>query len=145
MAGEQTNNRFQISLPEGWADQSVYIFDGPESGGIKHNLTLVIDNALEEDDLDLFAQERIDAVVGATPGMEILKQEKKKLPNSNEAVEVVIKWIPVDDKIIFVKKVYLMVDGVGYTFSADFTKQTIKTIGRQVDEMINGFNPGPRG
>ncbi|UCG61925.1 MAG: DcrB-related protein [Candidatus Zixiibacteriota bacterium] len=145
MADENTNNRFRMSLPEGWADQSTYIFDGPESGGFKHNLTLVIDNALPEDDLDLFAQERIDAVVGATPGMEILKQEKKNLPNGNEAVEAVIKWIPVDDKIIFVKKVYLIVDGVGFTFSAEFTKQTIKTIGLQVDEMINGFSPDPTG
>ena len=141
MSDRDTNNRFQLSLPEGWADQSIYIFDGPESNGFKHSLTLVVDNVVEEDDLDLFAQERIDAVVGATPGMEILKQERKNLPNGNEVVEAVIKWIPVDEKIIFVKKLYLMVDGIGYTFSANFTKQTIKTIGLQVDEMINSFNP----
>ncbi|UCD62544.1 MAG: DcrB-related protein [Candidatus Zixiibacteriota bacterium] len=142
MAERDSNNRFLIDLPEGWADQSVYLFNGPEERGLPHNLTLIVDNALSEDDLDLFAQERIDAAVGASPGMEILKQEKKMLPNGREAVEAVIKWIPAEGQIIFQKRVYMVIGGAGYSFTANFSKQSIKTIGLQVDEMINSFEPG---
>ena len=141
MADENTNNRFQMSLPEGWADQSMFIFDGPESAGFKHNLTLVIDNVLQDDDLEAFAQERIDMMLNSTPGMEILKQETKIRSSGNEACEVVVKWIPTDNNIIFHKKVFIIAGEKGYTFSANFTKQTLKTIGLEVDRMIDSFQP----
>jgi hypothetical protein len=142
MADLETNNRFQIQLPEDWIDQSVYIFNGPEAGGFHHNLSLVIDNGLSDDDLEAFAQERIDAYLNATPAAELLKNERKTFSNGTEAIEVVVKWVPTDNKVIFQKRVFMVIDDVGYSFTANFTKQTIKTIGLQVDEMINSFSPG---
>ncbi len=142
MADLDSNNRFHISLPEDWVDQSVYMFNGPEVNGFQHNLTLVIDTALQDYDLESFARERIDTQLTATPGMELLKEEAKTLPSGTEAYEAVIKWIPVDGTIIFQKRVYLIVDEVGYSFTANFTKQTIKTIGLQVDQIIDSFKTG---
>lgn len=142
MANSNKINRFQMILAEGWVDQSVYIYNGPEDRGLQHNLTLVVDNVLQDDDLDLFAQERIDAFLDSTQGAELLKQEKRTLASGVEAVEAVIKWAPTEGKIIFQKRVYLVIDEVGYSFTANFTKQTIKTIGLQVDEMIGSFSPG---
>lgn len=142
MPEDNTNNRFQMSLPDGWADQSVYIFDGPEAGGLHHSLSLVIDNVVPDDDLEDFARERVEAFLGATPSAELLKQEKKTLPGGTEAVEAVVKWIPNEGQIIFQKRVYLLIDEVGYSFTANFTKQTLKTIGLEVDRMISNFKPG---
>ena len=141
MSDENTNNCFKMSLPEGWTDRSIYIFDGPEAGGFKHNLTVVIDSSLEDDDLEAFAQERIDIMLNSTPGTELLKQEIKTRSNGQQACEAVIKWIPVDEKIVFQKKVFMIIDEVGYTFSANFSKQTIKTIGLEVERMIDSFQP----
>jgi hypothetical protein len=141
MADLDRNNQFHISLPEGWIDQSLYVFNGPDEGGFQHSLMLVIDNVLEDDDLERFAQERIDGVLNTTSNTEILKQEKKTLANGTEAVEVVIKWIPVEGKIIFQKRVYMIIDDVGYSFTANFTKQTMKTIGLDVSRMIESFRP----
>ena len=141
MSDMNTNNCFQMSLPEGWVDQSIYIFNGPEAGGFKHNLTLVIDNVLEDNDLEAFAQERIDILLNSTPGTEVLKQEIKTRSSGQQACEAVIKWIPVDGTVVFQKKVFLIVDDIGYTFSANFSKQTIKTIGPEVERMIDSFQP----
>ena len=141
MAETNSNNQFQITLPDDWMDRSVYIFDGPEVSGVQHSLTLVIDRELPDDDLDRFAQERIDLTVGSVPGTEILKNENKTLSNGNECREAVIKWIPVDGKIIFQKKVYMILGGRGYSFSVNMTKQTMKTIGLDIDRMINSFHP----
>ena len=142
MASEGQINRFQMTLAEEWVDQSVYIYNGPEERGFQHSLTLVVDNVLPDDDLEAFAQERIDAFLDSTQGAELLKQEKKTLASGVEAVEAVVKWVPTDEQIIFQKRVYLVIDGVGYSFTANFTKQTIKTIGLQVDQMINSFRSG---
>ena len=140
MSEVNSNNQFQITLPDDWIDRSIYIFDGPEVSGVQHSLTLVINRELPDDDLDQFAQERIDALVNSVPGMEILKNENKTLPNGTECRDVVIKWVPVDEKIIFQKKVYMILGGRGYTFSANMTKQTMKTIGLDIDRMINSFS-----
>ncbi|MEW6411712.1 MAG: DcrB-related protein [Candidatus Zixiibacteriota bacterium] len=141
MPDDRTNNRFEITLPDDWVDQSMYIFNGPEVGGIQHNLTLVIDQSVEDNDLDRFATERLDAVLSVTPNMELLKKEVKALANGNQVCDAVVKWIPVDGKIIFQKRVYMILGGRGYTFLANFTKQTMKTIGLQVEQMINSFRP----
>ncbi|MFH1742430.1 MAG: hypothetical protein ABIH23_25785, partial [bacterium] len=63
------------------------------------------------------------------------------LDNGREIYECVYKWIPVDGRIIFQKLIYMIVDDAGYTFSAAFTKKTIKTIGVEVEGIINSFNP----
>lgn len=141
MSDLNTNNCFRMSLPEGWIDRSIYIFDGPEVGTFKHNLTLVVDTVLQDNDLEAFAQERIDIQLNSIPGTEVLKQEIKTRSNGQQACEVVIKWIPVDGTVIFQKKVFMIIDEVGYTFSANFTKQTIKTIGLDVERMIDSFQP----
>ncbi len=141
MPENKSNNRFEISLPDDWVDQSMYIFNGPDMGGIQHTMSLVIDQNVEDDDLDAFATERLDAVLSVTPNMELLKKEIKTLPNGNEVCDAVVKWIPVDGKIIFQKRIYMIIGEQGFTFLANFTKQTIKTIGLQVDQMINSFRP----
>ena len=138
---DKTNSRFLVDLPDQWEDRTVYTFMGPEDGGHQHILTLIIDPELDSDDLTDFAQERIDQVTQTLQGMEILKEGPRTLDNGNEAYECVYKWIPVDGKIIFQKLIYLIVDGAGYTFSAGFTKKTIKTLGVEVEGIINSFTP----
>ena len=38
--------------------------------------------------------------------------------------------------------IFLMAGETAYTFTADFSKRTLKTISVQVLEMINKFKPG---
>jgi hypothetical protein len=141
MKDSSYNNRFRISLPDDCVDQSLYLFNGPEVSGVQHNLTLVVDRILEDDSLEAFAQERIDIFMDSTPGTELVKQEMTTLANGKEACVAVVKWIPVEGTIIFQKRVYLVIDEIGYTFVANFTKQTLKTIGLQVDGIIDSFQP----
>ena len=137
----KAGNRFELELPEEWEDQTMYIYKGPEINGFQHDLMLVIDDVLESDNLKDFARERIDVLMNSMQNMEILKEEEKTLENGYKAYEAVIKWIPVDDKIIFQKRVYMIIEGIGYTFSANLTKMTMKTIGLQINKIIESFNP----
>jgi hypothetical protein len=132
---------FDSELPGEWRDQTVYTFMGPDDSGVQHIMTLVVDSETGGLELEDFAQERIDAVMNAIQGAEVLKSELKQLPNGRTVYEFVYKWVPVDNKIILQKVVYLIIDDIGYTFSANFSKKTLKTIGHEVEQIINSFRP----
>lgn len=134
--------RFQIELPEAWEDRTVYMFMGPDDSGIQHLMQLVIDDEVVGVELSEYARQRIDAAMESLQGAEILKEEEKTLPNGNTVYEMVYKWVPVEGQINFNRVVYMINDGIGYTFSANFSKKTIKTIGVEVERIINSFQPG---
>ncbi len=136
-----TNNRFRINLPDGWEDQTAYTFMGPEINGEQHMLNLVIDQNLVDDDLREFALDRIQPVRDSLLSIETLKEEERTLAIGIRVYEWVYKWLPVEGKPIFKKHVYMIVGKRGYTFTASFGKQTIKTIGVEVDRMIESFLP----
>lgn len=138
----ESGNSFAISLPDGWEDRTVYSYMGPDDSGVQHVLTLTIDRHAGGVTLREYARDRINQVVNSLQSLEILKEEEKTLPNGNPAYECVYKWVPVKEKIIFRKLVYMILDDIGYTFSANFSKKTIKTIGVEVDQIINSFHPG---
>lgn len=135
----KTNDQFRIELPDGWDDRTVHIFMGPDENGVQHMLNLVIDRETGGVDLYEYARERIDQIMLTMQSVEILKDEERTLADGTPAYECVYKWIPPGDKPIFRKVIYLMRDGVGYTFTGTFSKKTIKTIGVEVEGMINSL------
>jgi hypothetical protein len=132
---------YQIDLPGEWEDQTVYVFMGPDDSGVQHMVHLVIDPELENNDLISYANSRIDAMMESLQGAEILKEEPKTLASGRQVYECVYKWMPVEGQIKFNKAVYLINEGVGFTFMANFSKKTIKTIGVEVERMIDSFQP----
>ena len=133
--------QLKIDLPDGWEDQTVYTFKGPDDSGVQHNLVLMIDDQVESADLLTYAKMRIEALKNTLAGLEIMGEREKELKSGHKAYEVVYKWIPVENKTLVQKQVYIIIDNTGYNFTASFSKKTIKTIGKQVDEIIAAFNP----
>ena len=89
-----------------------------------------------------FALDRIQPVRDALAGIETLKEEERTLPSGVAAYEWVYKWVPSAGQVIFKKHLYLIIGKQGYTFTATFSKQSFKTIGIEVDRMIESFVPG---
>lgn len=138
----ETNNQFVLRLPEGWEDLTAYSFMGPEVKGERQLLNLVIDRNLADTDLTEFALDRIQPVRDALAGIETLKEEERTLANGVAAYEWVYKWVPSAGQVIFKKHMYLIVGKRGYTFTATFSKQAFKTVGVEIDRMIESFVPG---
>jgi hypothetical protein len=136
-----TNSRFKIMLPDGWEDQTVHTYMGPDDSGVKHMLTVTVNPTVETGDVSEFARERIDLAMNSLQGAEILKDEPTELADGRPAHECIIKWIPTDGNIIFRKMVFMISDGKGYSFAVNFSKKTIKTIGTVVNQMIVSLRP----
>ena len=142
MVDANTNNNFLIILPDGWEDRTVHQFLGPDDSGVQHVLNLTIDPDPQTDDVEDYARDRIDQIVESMPAAEILKEEPKTLASGVEAYVAIYKWVPPNGNVTFQKLVYMICDGIAYSFSANFSKKTIKTIGVEVDRIIESFQPG---
>jgi len=141
MTPEINRGLYNITFPDGWEDQTVYTFKGPDDSGVQHNLVLIIDNEVGGVNLNTYAKLRLDSIKGNLPGFELLGEREKSLKSGVPAYEIVYKWAPGDDKMLFQKQVFMIIDGKAYNFTSSFSKKTIKTIGAQVDEIIDSFAP----
>lgn len=130
-----------MDLPDDWEDQTVFTFKGPEENGIQHNLVLIVDNDPDNISLQDYARLRLDSIKETLPGFELMGDQEKIMKSGLNAYEIIYKWSPSDDKIIFQKQVYIIMNNKAYNFTASFSKKTIKTIGIKVDEIIDSFTP----
>ncbi len=133
---------FSKNLPEGWQDQSVFTFQGPDEDGVSHFLTLMVDRGAGDAELEQYAEEHIDMELEALPGMTVLTGGVKTLPGEKRIYSVTYKWISSDDSVIIRKQVYSVNDGLGFMFSINFTKRSIKLLGNQVDQIIQSLITG---
>jgi hypothetical protein len=58
------------------------------------------------------------------------------LPSGLPAYEIVYKYVPADEVILFQKQIFVIVKGKGFVLSSTFSKKTLKTIAYDVDAII---------
>ena len=138
------NDRFRLTLPDSWKDRTIHYFVGPEDGGVQHILNLTIDQETETDNLADYVRDHLEQIVSTMPSAEILSEKKKVLSGGGEVCRAVYKWLTPDGRSVYQKLVYLKRGEVIYSFSANFSEKTLKTIGPDVDRIISSFKPDKR-
>ncbi len=133
------SNRFMMAFPPGWQDRSVYRFDGPVEDGIQHHITVDIEHDLEVSDLETYAQRQIKALETELFGYRELKRGPFSLDNQMAAYELVYKWQPMDDRQVYQRMVWVMLNHTGYALSSTFSKKTWKMMADEVDRIIRSF------
>ncbi len=135
-------SRFKLPLPRGWEDQTAYTFMGPVERGVQHILMMILDRHLQHTSVRSFAREKVTPILSSLQGVEILKDEEVTIPGGNPVYEFVYKWIPGEGNVLIQKYVFVFCDGIGFTFSARFSKTTLKTVGLQMPRIIEALLPG---
>jgi hypothetical protein len=137
-----SNNLFSLSLPDTWKETTVYTFEGPHDSGLQHNLVLVIDpNVPKKIELKEYAKMQFGTNKEVLPGFALVNETEKRLPSGQQAYEIVYKYAPSDDQVLFQKQVFLIIEGKGYIFTSTYSKKTLQTIGVEVDQIIANFKP----
>ncbi len=134
--------KFKFDLPTGWQDQSVYAFDGPRDGDVRHQLLLTVDRNVQAASIEEFARDRIDPIVNGLEGIEVLKDREITVDGGHPAWELAYKWVPGPSIVQIHKYVFVLHGGFGFTFSIRFTKRTAKTVGLQLKDVIESILPG---
>lgn len=136
------NNQFSLKFPKeglGWRETTVYTFEGPEEDGVKHNILVTIDNDVDIDDLEKYADLQISALENSLQGYTELKREEIKLEKGLPAYELVYKWCPMKSVKVYQKVIYILQNDTGYTLTATFSKRTFKIHGPVVDKILKSF------
>jgi hypothetical protein len=137
-----SNNLFHCTLPDNWKESTIYTFEGPHDSGIQHNLVLVIDTKVPKKiALAEYAKIQFGTNKEVLPGFAMVNEIEKELPNGNKIYEIVYKYVPSDELVLFQKQIFMILEGKGYIFTATFTKKTLQTISHEVDEIISDFAP----
>lgn len=135
------NARFALTLSPGWQDQSVYRFEGPDEGGVKHHINVVIDADPKTDNLLQYAELHLSALQTELRSFTLLKRGEVALANGTPAYELVYRWIPMKDKEL-IQQIYLVLaGGQGYILTTSFAPATWNTLGPQVERMLRSFAP----
>lgn len=137
----KSNQQFRISLPDGWEDNSIFTFVGPDAHGVRHILNLVIEKNVGDHTVDSFARERVQVAQHSIGSADTLKDAARTLPNGLTAHEWIYKTVPMDGKPMFHQQVYIVIDKRGYTFSAVYSKMSFKLLAGQIEQMISSFIP----
>lgn len=139
---DATNHQFQISLPEGWEDKTIFTFQGPLDSGVQHNIVLLVDATVgDKVPLAEYVKSQMATSKEALPGFQMIKEGEKVLPSGIKAYEVVYKYMPSDAQALFQKQLYMILDGKAYAFTSTYSKKTLQTIANEVDRIIETFRP----
>lgn len=136
------NNQFQISLPDGWEDKTIFTFQGPLDSGVQHNVVLLVDNTVGKTELAEYVKSQMATSKEALPGFAMIREGEKDLASGIKAYEVVYKYMPSDQQALYQKQLYMIIDGKAYAFTSTFSKKTLQTIANEVDGIIESFRTG---
>jgi hypothetical protein len=136
------NHLFQINLPDDWEDITAFTFKGPIDNGVQHNIVLTIDDPIDKKcTLEEYVKQQMATSKLLLPGFEMIKEGENILLSGVPVYEVVYKYVPSDEQVLFQKQVFLIYEGKAYTFTSTFSKKTLKTIAHDVDKIIASFKP----
>lgn len=134
-------DRFNMLLPDGWQDRTVYTLLGPLTDGIQHNITVSLDPETSFETVKDFAEVQVQTLEESLPGMRLLKKEATQLANGTPAYRIIFKWSPTEEQTLFQQQVYVVDHGTAYSLTASFSRKTRKTVGPQITRIMLGFEP----
>jgi len=126
----------RFRLPQGWEDETIHTFRGPHDGDMQHYVILMIDDNVGIIDIGQYARRQLESQRLGEPPVEVIRQGERLLTPDLTVYECVSKWIPVDTRILYLRQYYALKNGCGYSFSCEFTKRSLATIGHEVDQLV---------
>lgn len=134
-------NGFTIDLPEEWQDETVYALTGTTEDGIQHNVLINVEQNVETGSVAEYADRQIETLTTQLQGCRLLKRGETLLSNGLEAYEVIFRWCPAEEVMLYQRQIYALFENTAYTLTTTFTKRSRKTMGPEVDRIIMSFRP----
>ena len=133
-----TNNLFLMNFPEGWKETTVYTFEGPNDGGVQHNLAIVIHPKTEEEyDLNGFVKSEIENGLSALPGFELISEQNTAIADGTPGYQVIYKYAPSDEKEIYQKQLFINAKKAIIIAASTFSKKTLQTLAMEADSILS--------
>ena len=138
------NHLFQLTFPDSdWKETTTYTFEGPNDGGVQHNLVLAImDDYPKIVELKDWAKAQCDISTHLLPGFEYVEEKEGVLPSGIKTYEIIYKYIPAEGVVLFQKQWYMFINEKAYIFTSTFNKKTLNTIANDVVRIVASLRVG---
>jgi len=136
-----TNNAFFLTFPDSdWKETTIHTFEGPFDSGVQHNIVLMIDPDVPKDvSLKEYAKDQCERAATQLPGFEYVDQKEKIMRTGISAYEIIYKYMPTDEVVLFQKQWYMVIEKKIYIFTSTFNKKTLNTIANDIEGIIESL------
>lgn len=135
------NNLFHLTFPDNeWKETTIHTFEGPFDSGVQHNIVLMIDPNVPKDySLKDYAKDQCERAATQLPGFEYVDQKEKVMRTGIPAYEIIYKYMPTDEVVLFQKQWYMVIKKKIYIFTSTFNKKTLNTIANDIEGIIESL------
>ena len=127
---------FRFDLPvTGWQDQSIYTFKGPTVDEMDHYLYLALDRDIQNATLEQYADVKVNIILSSLEKIKILSDASVSL-QAVFARELILKWSPAIGVSRYKKYLFVVEDGIGFTFNCDFTQKSFSLVADQMTAIV---------
>ena len=133
---------FQLSLLEGWQDETTHLLAGPVSDRLRHNVTIQVYEAEEDTTLLKHTAIQIEWLKALLPDFRLLYEDKIKLNVGIVAARVIYTWVDEEKRRLFQEQLYVLFENNVYHLTATFSRKTRKRYGKATEEIMLDFIPG---
>ena len=138
---------FSLPVPgPEWRDGTTYTLLGPVSGGLRHNITIHVDDDTDATSLDEYAGAQMEGLEAALPEGRLLMHGPLTLDDETAAYRIIFRWQPTNrDGPLYQEQVYVYGDGCGYTLTSSFSAASRKRFGPAIESLLRRFRLEPAG
>ncbi|HHP7238382.1 hypothetical protein [Longibacter sp.] len=132
---------FQMPLPsDAWRCETTYTLLGPVSRGMRHNITVTVERQTDCATLSDYAAKQMEPLESSLPECRLLVHGPLPLQSGDDAYRCIYRWHPEDqEEPLYQEQVYAFGDGVGYTLTASFRRDTRKEFGPIIEQVMRSF------
>ncbi len=125
-------------LPKGWRNQTVFTFMGPNVDSVPHIVTVIRDTSGRKLTLDEFSNEHVALLRAGQPNMSVARERRVAAAKDLVTRELLVGESgqgPANRPYRLLR--FAIVDRVGYVFSCQVTRRSLKLVGRDIDSLID--------
>lgn len=136
---------FSLPVPgPEWRDGTTYTLLGPVSGGLRHNITIHVDDDTDATSLDEYAGAQMEGLEAALPEGRLLMHGPLTLDDETAAYRIIFRWQPTNrDGPLYQEQVYVYGNGCGYTLTSSFSAASRKRFGPAIESLLRRFRLEP--
>jgi len=134
------NHSFSLALDDGWQDQTLYRFAGPEFDGLLHYINIGVDNVMTTLTLRDYAGTYIQSLQDTLHNFKMLKQGEMTMLDKHSAYEIVYQWLPDKKTKLIQRSLFTIKDQRMHILSTSFTRKSWNKLHSTIDTMMRSFH-----
>lgn len=132
---------FRIPLREEWEVNTVYRIAGPVEDEFEHRIDVRVNRDIGDVSVADYAEQQIEKREQALEKGRLLERTRMKLNNGLPTSRASFALLSDNDRRLYQEEWYVVYGDIGYRITAQFTADTLESVGPIVEDIVRHFDP----